>query len=426
MKWAACKVTKKGEVPTGSACFLCASVVAHAFGTRTWADVVSSAKSSPDFSLKVSQATDKLQQLDGEMPTKAWLKENLKEKTCVRMKLSRTLVFLTLAEFETKYATKVAHYGPGELQIEELKDEHGSTLRGILVQDAEAPHRKLTLECEVSKQLDTDLADADEMLRAHQHSDMMQHLVQDAYKNMSRAIKAPLTEAEMQKLALRVEARFGESQKATPASGSVEQRAPLESTDTGEASGEPPSPDGQVISKVGPNLGDMLKQHQDKNPKTGKGKTRGRPPAGEAGGAAAQPKKKAKVCAELGPETGSVAGGAPSSSGTSLSSTRRVNGKMSEAERLDGQSRKWRSLIHLSDALCGIPQKNSIYQATRVYLQFKELGKLDTSECIRLKAQMLQRSGMCPSRSVGRCWRRFSVVLITCQLPIKQSCSSRR
>ena len=396
VQWASHKVTKSGETPTGSACYLCAAVAAHSFGAKSWADV-STAKSSPDFAKTVSEAREQLQARKGVLPQKPWLAEELNEQIQIRVKMCRSLIFLSISEFEEKYGTRVGDYGPGELHIEEVKDEQGNLTKGVCMVDPQAPHRKLVLEAEMSKVLVTSLGERSEMLRAQQHSDMMSFLVQDAAKKQCRSFKSPPTEDEMRKLAEKVSARV-EAQQKSGGSGTLDALAPLETPSKGkrdEDDMKADSPDGQVVSKVGPNLGQMLLQQQAaQSEKQGRGRPKAKARGTERGASATeQPaKKKARTSAQaLGLQPDSASVGSSHMESSSQSTRYRLGSKTSSKtplEKLIAGYQKWREELSLSEALIGNPQKNANYQARRVVSGFQERGMQDSTECIRLKTRV--------------------------------------
>ena len=327
MKWAAYKISKKGEVPTGASCYLCAAVAANAFGTKTWSEVVSTAKSSGEFARSVMEAREKLQEMGGELPAKAWHSEALQEESRVSIKMSRSCLFLSFSEFEERFKTKVAHFGPGELPIEELRDESGILQRGIVLADPDSPFRKITVEAEMGKRLHKTLLDPSDMLRPNQHGDMMQYLVQEDSKQRGRALKAPHTEDDMKKLVERAEGRLQSATNPAAVNGlGTEGRAPsdLASPQKGMGVEDASSPEGQVISKVGPNLGQVLLQQQQsvKGPKA-KAKGKGRKAEGPSD--TSQPKKKARV--EHRSATDSTALSSRSSLASSASTARRMKGQ---------------------------------------------------------------------------------------------------
>ena len=372
-------------------------MAAHSFGAKLWPDIVSTAKSDPEFAKIVSEARGQLQARKGVLPQKSWLAEDLTEQMQVRIKMARSMIFLTISEFEEKFGTKVADYGPNELQIEELKDELGNPIKGVCMVDPDAPYRKLTLESSTGKLLVTSLADRSEMLRAQQHNDMMAFLVQDAAKKQCRSFKSPPTEAEMRKLAEKVCARLEGQQKIANINGQ-EALAPLETPSKSKRDEDDmaeDSPDGQVVSKVGPNLGQMLLQQQAaQSEKRGRGRPKAKCRVTERSASATeQPaKKKAKISAQVvGSQLDSASAGTSGAGSSSQSARHRISTKSankSTVDKLIVGYQKWREELSLSECLCGNPQKNTIYQANRVVSGFQERGMQDCTECIRLKTRL--------------------------------------
>ena len=358
----------------------------HAFGTKTWADVVSSAKSSSSFAEQVSQARKRLAAKDGKMEEKAWFPESIDENMMVRVKVVRSMLFLTIAEWEEKFKTKASRYAATELVIDELQDENGAVMKGIMLQDTSSPYRRVTVESEVGKRLSKGLASSSEMLRPNQHSDLMKYLVQEDVKGRNKSLKHPMSEGDMAKLVERVEARACDQKQ--PSGAAHAERAPLASpTKRDEMAAESSSPE-VVVNNIGLNIGQRLQQEQLEKTGRGKGKAgksrgRGKDPAEPA-----QPKKKARL-REPSPEREgmSVASGARAST-SGGSGSRRVKGKQSETERLMAQANKWFKEVKLTEAICGISQRGPVYQVRRVAEGLSEIGKGDCAEAIRLRTRI--------------------------------------
>ena len=93
--------------------------------------------------------------------------------------LERQLLFLTEPEFSKRFKMSPTEAG---ITCSELVDESGLLLRGVPLQDPQAPYRKLRLLTQVSTALRERLFTGEQQLRAAQGKELFEHYTGEAAK----------------------------------------------------------------------------------------------------------------------------------------------------------------------------------------------------------------------------------------------------
>ena len=397
-------------VPVGPACLACASVQERAFPGVSWSELVGRAKSDPDFAKSIALAKQHLLKAKAGQEPKEWIQETLDEDTEYSVVVERSLIFLAATEFERLHGCKI----PSDQVLEEITDETGQKVKGLILQDTAAPWRRIRLERRTGLSLHRELGRPADMLRAGQNADLMQYLKSDEAKKQSRGWKHPLTGAEMQQL---IERARSVEKRAVKDSDVVEP-APLEAPHShAEHSGAPQEQTGAEADLYGEEEEDQaavshlpvsaaalrLQESTD----AGNAKKRGQGKA-NAAKKAAKPKqssrsgmhpplpKRAKTDAAgsgsgsaCGPssvsEEASARSRSPGSKRTRLTKKGSPQGKL---ESMQMQATKWVTDLKAAayDVLSGKVGGNQLYQARRVLEALENLNQKDSTEYINLCA----------------------------------------
>ena len=207
--WANVRVSKKGkETPTGFSCLSCAQVVAIAYPTATWSSVVAMAKSDVNAKRTLTVAKQVLAEKE-KMQSKRWVDEAVNDETLFTVVVAKQMWFLTISEFEEHFGKLSPAVPTVEVSLED-----GKLATGVLLRDTQQAWRRVTLESRKTLALRKHVADAGEMLRPLQNSELFEHLVAKGQgKGGKSKAFAALTEEELRALAVATTASLSAPEK---------------------------------------------------------------------------------------------------------------------------------------------------------------------------------------------------------------------
>eukprot|EP00971_Amphidinium_carterae_P342146 6481344-Amphidinium_carterae.1 len=299
---------------------------------------------------------------------------------------------MTIPEFEKKYNVKVASLPANELTIEEVVDNNGQKLRGIVMQDPSQPYRRITLESITGYELGRSLGVPSEMLRANQHSDFLTQLQQQQYQ--SKSWRIPLSPDDVQGVVERAQAKLGST--ALSVGQENEDAPPLGVGNAEEEEDEEHDEEPQLVNKVGLNAAALLleqtKEQTPVNKKGKKGRGRGRGKgAGEGmkrpGSGPTAPYKRLKPCqshARIDDGASVVSLAQSKVSG----GTRYSNGKRVTPESALENASNYIKDMDLSQVMAGVSLRGLYYNATRNRSVMERMELTNTSEYIQLNAHL--------------------------------------
>ena len=367
--WASVLKRRGEEVPTGPKCYACAMTHRIAYGTMTWSEVVARALSTPTFQAELAAAKQKY--LTTKRSAKsAWLPESLEEQRSTSFFVEQKYLMITASEFERDFG-KVSHYP--DLHWQELPDEFGKVQKCLLVVNPESPYRQITFRGQSGFQLQRLIADAGDMLRREQNTDLMTQMCE---QQATRPVQHGLTLAALQVRVQEQKKKDEEEAAKRPAAP----RAPLSHPSASATASRDEKMEEEIIED---RLEDTLpvlalasyektkreKGQRGKGP--GRGNGRKREP-GSDGMPVANSKKRQKASdddADLSRvDVASVA--------TSVSKAR--SGSVAGSGQKDlrvllDQGKKYLPQLDAHKALCGASMKFPMYQARRVVEQLKDV-----------------------------------------------------
>eukprot|EP00971_Amphidinium_carterae_P001564 31310-Amphidinium_carterae.1 len=398
--WASYLKTKvrrgeSGQQPRGPACRDCAMV---------------SSRSFPGMSFEQLVLAERLSR--GELKSEPWIPEGLDEDTRMGVLIKKNLLFVSKEEFQESNGAPL----PADTNTEKIIDETGKEVEGIFVLDPAKPHRTVEVFRATGIVLHKHLAGPSAMLRPSQNSELMNHVLQQDKKKLSKAFSSPLSKNEYLQL--------GEKAKAAPvptADIKDPDPAPLASPQRpreGDDDGEAESPEEvQELDEVGASAATLRLQEDStsagkskgkKGKKGGRGKGKGGR-RGVAAGADATKRRRldgrgagyasqggndleAGRTSHAGGSDGSGSAPAAASSMRSSSPRRSSYGsRNSPSQKLAGSALKCIEELTVGDALCGRLLGQTKYQARRVITAFETASMADAVECmmcIQLKAHL--------------------------------------
>ena len=168
--WAAVKRGRGGkEVAVGTRCQACANTVCQAYPHMSWDEAISRARTSTLFRDELFSAKQILQGGD-----RKFIPEALLDRASTSLSLQRCLLFVTAGDFEKEHGVKPQQV-PG-LELIELQDECGQTLKGIVMVNPNKPHRELIVSTAATMVVEKQLLEPRAQLRAGQAVDMAEWL----------------------------------------------------------------------------------------------------------------------------------------------------------------------------------------------------------------------------------------------------------
>ena len=333
--------------------------------------------------------------------------ENLSMNEDRIVAVQRSLRFLTCQEFEKQYGLNPVKVP--EISIDQLMDEGGNQLKGVLLPDEQNPGRRVLIERRVGTGLSQALLSGADQIRPQQGTHMRDVCHADEVQSRPRAMKG--NPPSMQQLEEWLEKARAEARSAPePAE---QQELPPEAPLSSLAAADVADSEDEVVQDQ---TATAAFQHyrdaavQEKKPKKGKGRGKGagkkrKPSSSSAGdlGSSKAPRvgnapttnniarsgeamvHEAGNAAPLPNPDARVTGTAEAREGLAAS----VSGRSlrTPLDKLCVQAEKYLQLLDASKALDGQSLGNELYQAQRLTssLEEREVGR---SEVITLKAQV--------------------------------------
>ena len=389
------------EIPCGDVCWSCGSVATQSYPHMEWGELVSKAKTSSTFASEIWEAKTVLQG----SADKKYIPESLCEESQLKVQVQKSLLFLTLGEFEQEYKVKPSFVN---LDISEIQDEQGRVVKGIFLTNPSRPFREVIFSNSTGMHLSKSIMSADMQLRANQGSDLCSWLMN---KKLQAWKADPPTPAQLSDLI--TEGKRKEEEKMTqdakeraaavaaPLAGlaaPVVATATLDEQDGDDEGGGAAS---MLVDAVGETFATQLaaattavSQGSKARPKQ-KGRGRGAS-RGQAAKNTNSPKKKFRMSTRSTPtqrssSTADAVGVQVKQEDNSEHNDVGSTGgkqKLTEVEKCLASARKW-AKTNAGDALCGYSIKSPICQITRS-LRCMEVQKLsDTIEYANLKAKSI-------------------------------------
>ena len=391
----------------------------RSFATMSWTEVVSKARSCDIFKETLMQAKSRLATMDEQSLLQPdFILEDLGEHTEVSATLVCSMIFMSAKEVEKAHNVPASALG---LPLQDVMDEQGRTLQGFLLEDPAEKHRKVRVEVKQGLRLGKRLAEASDMLRADQTSDLFRWMVCETEKKKDKQWQQPVSQEQLERLLMEAKQRPRSGPEPSPQEVAPLSNPTSQQPKEAENSSGPGSP--KVVSRVSGAhaLKLLLGSKKLKGKGQGKGKTKGEEKKKKkgkkesSGGLSSRcgppPYKKPRLStAAVSTVAGSSVTGADadgkSNSGDSIltSVTRRLRGKggQNSVESLNTQAVRYVTLLDAKEALQGLAMGNLRYNADRVLNALQAEGASNTSEYVRLAAQLRLR-GQCQDLAASLC-----------------------
>ena len=376
--------TKRDKLPAGQRCKACALVLVRAYPGSDWASLVARARASESFRHGLVQAKAIM---SGEQKARFPPAEYC-ENTMMGYVMERPLWFATPSEFESYFGAKHTQLG---LVLEEMLDECGKPVKGIVLQNPSEPFRRLTLQNYVQTHLTKKLLQADALLRPEQADEYKALWDGDKVKGRPKGLSCPVSVATIKE---QIETLRSEpAERAADQRGGARPEAPLaqvgRSTESAaenmlESDGEDTLVDDPELQQ--PFASSLLPQAR---PKKGPGKGKGNAPASKrgpggssVGGCSKRPRTTTNAASfPGGPSDDEGSSSGRKGSGRASVASFATNDKASDNGRLKLEQ------LDCDKALLGGKIRGDIYQATRV-LDALETSQPGSSEAVALKARI--------------------------------------
>ena len=148
--------------------------MSRGYATLSWGEVVAKARSNEQFKAELTCARARLPKYVKEAAKEEegdFILEDLADQTSVTLTLARSLLFVPSRSFEKEHGMTPMQAG---VATTEVTDESGSKLSGVVIDDGKP--RRLKVEVKQGLVLAKHLANAADMLRPEQTSDLFKFL----------------------------------------------------------------------------------------------------------------------------------------------------------------------------------------------------------------------------------------------------------
>ena len=218
---------------------------------------------------------------------RSWPDEQFDDNLVCGYRAQKTLAFWTEADVERKWSLKLKDLASQGLTVTTLRDEHGQSLQGVLIDDGNKP-LEVTFYCDVHSQYGPRLYSPSEALRPSQAKEMAERYRSDLRKQpvITNKLAAPTLEAVVEKVEAYKAAKVGEEEQAKmmlagPAGGEVAGNEPVAALETKDEQQKEEEQQDDIVHVVempapvlGPSFDGDLKGRR-KQPTKGKGRSRG-------------------------------------------------------------------------------------------------------------------------------------------------------
>ena len=367
-------------------CKSCALLLLKAYPGQEWSSVVARAKASDTFRQGVVQAKAVMSgQAKASFPPAVY-----SDVATMGYVMERPLWFATPSEFEGYFKVKHTQLG---LPLDELEDECGRPLKGIVLSNPNEPFRRLTLQNYVQTHLAKKLLEPGALFREEQACEFKSMCDGEKIKKRPRSMTSPPSVPELKEMAEKLRSEPKENPESAKAPG---QAAPLAGTGQVPVKMEDDEDDEDDVPEEDPELKDpqLAAPWLSTTTVQKKGKGKGKEKEKEKGSAkrlavdfVGKPPKKVKAtsCAAA-----SAAGASEDGSICGLRLGKCSAASVSERASQSGQAKL--EQLDVEKALLGGKVKGDVYHASRA-LEALTAAQPGTSEevCLRARIDLVQK-----------------------------------